>query len=101
MTTPKHDPKSAHPTHKTQAADSVSITASGLVPPTLTVKKGTEVTWTNDDKVVHTLDFDAGTTFPATSSGSISPGATWCHTFPDAGTFTYKTETGTGSVIVS
>ncbi len=60
-------------------------------PGSLTVKKGTTVTWTNDDSVNHDVtkvggpgpDFKSG-------SGNLASGDTYKVTFDTAGTITYR-----------
>jgi plastocyanin len=49
------------------------------------VPKGTTVTWTNNDLVVHTSTSDNG----AWNSGNIAPGGTFSTTLDTAGTFVY------------
>lgn len=67
------------------AANAVSIVNFSFNPGTLTVKAGTNVTWTNNGGSTHTVtaidsSFD---------SGNVSPGSTFQHTFATAGTFAY------------
>jgi len=54
-------------------------------PKTLTVHVGTVVTVVNDSTVTHTWTSSDG----AFNSGPILPGASYSHTFEDAGTFAY------------
>lgn len=61
----------------------IAIQAHAYVPRTLTVKPGATVTWTNDDSITHIV---SGTTF---ISGEIKPGASYSHTFEQAGTYNY------------
>ena len=51
----------------------------------MTVPVGTTVTWTNMDAVAHTTTSDTG----AWDSGTLTPGASFQHTFTSPGTFTY------------
>ena len=53
-------------------------------PYTITVEAGTEVTWTNNDTVMHTVT-DAGGAF----DGWMLPDEEFSFTFEDAGTYTY------------
>ena len=61
-------------------------------PSPLTVAPGTTVTWTNNDKLSHTItsgkvsDDNAGSMF---DSGLVKPGKTFQFTFANAGTFDY------------
>jgi plastocyanin len=66
--------------------DQVVITNFKFVPQTITVKKGTKVTWSNKDGVAHTVTADA---MPGPDSGKIAAGETYSYTYSQAGTFTY------------
>ena len=57
-------------------------------PMKLSVKKGTEVTWSNQDTAKHTITFDDSTNTSA-SSELIAPGSSYKHTFTQAGTYSY------------
>ncbi|MDR3686702.1 MAG: cupredoxin family copper-binding protein [Coriobacteriia bacterium] len=68
------------------ATSSAAVTIANFAfsPSNVTVAVGGTVTWTNNDSVPHTVtgaDFD---------SGPLSPGKTFSHTFPKAGSFDYK-----------
>ena len=63
----------------------VEIQAHGLSAPTLTVKAGTTVTWTNRDDDAHTVTSVAN---PFRSPG-LDTGETFSYTFTRAGTFEY------------
>lgn len=69
------------------AADKVSIRDFAFTPADITVKKGTAVTWTNDDTVAHTVTENDGQDGPASSE--LAPGKTYSFTFSKAGTFKY------------
>lgn len=77
---PKEDKQSA-------PAASVSISIDNFIysPATLTVKKGTKVTWTNKDSAAHTVT--------AETEGPDSPlmkqNETYSYTFNNVGTFSY------------
>jgi plastocyanin len=63
-----------------------------FVPDTLTVSKGTTVTWTNDDSTEHTVTSGSspgGNSGAEFDSSPIPPGITFQHTFSTAGTFDY------------
>ena len=88
-------------THTAPAPDSISITAKGFNPESLTIKVGATVTWSNATKVAQGLTSDTASLF---DSGSINSGASYTYTFSQAGTFTYHstiTPTQTGKVIVT
>jgi plastocyanin len=64
----------------------VEIKGFAYNPLTVTISKGTTVTWTNSDSAPHTVTSVSG----AFDSGSISQGGTFSHTFDQAGTFEYS-----------
>lgn len=66
-------------------ANAVSIVDFAFNPGTLSVPAGTQVTWTNTSDTAHTVTADDG----SFDSGTVSPNATFSHTFASAGTFTY------------
>lgn len=79
---------------------SVSISGLAFSNPTLTVKIGTAVTWTNNDTTTHTV---TSTTGSELGSSPLAPGGTYSHTFTAAGTYNYHCTfhpTMTGTVIV-
>jgi plastocyanin len=81
------------------ATSAVNIQGSAFVPPTVTVKVGDIVTWTNRDAVGHTTTSDA----PGWDSGVLVTGGSFSHPFMVAGTFTYHCAIHlfmTGTVVV-
>jgi plastocyanin len=76
----------------TAEADEVAIQNFMFTPASLTVQPGAAVTWTQQDRVVHTVTSgtpgaaDAGTVFDRTLSGA---GAATTYTFSTPGTFAY------------
>ncbi len=67
------------------APSAVAIQNFSFQPSSITVAKGTTVTWTNRDSVNHTVTADGGTF----ASGHLAQGSAFTHTFTEAGTFTY------------
>lgn len=65
------------------AAVSIGNTMTGYVPSSMTVKKGTTVTWTNQDSATHSVISD---TF---QSGNLSYNQSYSHTFNTTGSFEY------------
>ncbi len=61
----------------------VNITAAGFQPQEITVKSGTEVTWTNQDNKVHAVSAQG------LRGSTVYPGKTFTHTFDEAGTVQY------------
>jgi plastocyanin len=68
----------------TQGSNVVNIQNFAFNPGTLTVKKGTTVTWTNNDAAQHQIK---SATF---NSSQFGKGQTFSFTFNDAGTFDYS-----------
>lgn len=68
------------------AADKVSITNFAYNSDNITVKKGTAVTWTNEDSAQHTVTIDTGT---GPHSQPLGKGDTYTYTFNEAGTYKY------------
>ena len=66
-------------------ASAVTIQNFAFNPPTISVKVGTKVTWTNQDSTGHTVTFDTG----SDTSDTLANAATYDHTFAAAGSFTY------------
>lgn len=68
----------------------VSVVLSGFAfnPKTITVKKGTTVTWTNQDAVGHTVTADAGSVINF-SSPNLNQGDKYQFTFNSVGNFSY------------
>jgi len=83
------------------ATDKVSIADFAYTPASITVKKGTSVTWTNEDTSQHTVTIDDGT---GPHSQPLNKGDTYTYTFSDAGTYKYHCtfhSNMTGTVIVT
>lgn len=80
---PTPGPASLPSSAPTQVA--VSITNFAFDPATISIKTGGTVTWKNNDSVAHTVTSDAG----SFASQTLSPGASYSHTFSSAGTFPY------------
>lgn len=73
---------------KTPAPASVSVNISNFAfnPPTLIVKKGTKVTWVNNDSAPHTVTSDSGSLL---NSPTLALGQSFSFTFSNLGTFNY------------
>lgn len=69
------------------AGQSVAVTISNFAfsPATITVHKGTKVTWTNEDSAAHTVTGNNG----GPASGDIGQGASYSYTFNTVGSFPY------------
>lgn len=69
------------------AADKVSIKDFAFSPASITVTKGTTVTWTNNDTTAHTVVETDGKDGP--NSSDVKPGDSYTFTFSQAGTYQY------------
>jgi plastocyanin len=76
---------SSSPQISTASQNSVSMKGLAFNPSALTIVKGANVTWTNDDTTTHTVTSDTG----VFESGNLSPGNSFTHQFNDTGTFPY------------
>ncbi len=79
-------------TLKTQYTATVSITSAGFEPASLTIKKGTEITWTNDDTSPHQLQANphpTGKSLPGLTSEILNNKQTYRYTVNKAGSFGY------------
>jgi plastocyanin len=74
------------PTSQATSTDKVTISNLAFSPANITVKKGTKVTWTNNDTVPHTVTADSGT---GPNSQTLNTGDTYSFTYDSAGTFAY------------
>ncbi len=68
---------------ETKATVTIGSMNNGFVPTTMTIKRGTEVTWTNADVTDHTV------LASGFSSSVLRPGATFSHRFDVVGSFDY------------
>lgn len=87
---------------KPVTTDTVSIEGFAFSPGSITVKKGTTVTWTNNDSVAHTVTESDDKNGP--DSSTLQPGKTYEFTYAQTGTFNYKCSIHpdmTGTVIVT
>jgi len=66
-------------------ANTVEMASMAFSPLTLTVAKGTTVTWKNADNTAHTSTSNAN----VWDTGNLAPGASTTTTFNTAGTFNY------------
>lgn len=70
----------------TEKEVAVTIQNFAFSPSTITVKKGTNVTWTNNDEVAHTVTTDTGTEL---DSQLLAKGKSFSHVFDTEGSFAY------------
>jgi plastocyanin len=74
----------------------VGITTDGFVPQTIRIKKGSMITWTNNDAQAHQTASDPYPTNDAqtviNSKEALSRGDSYTATFENTGTFTYHDE---------
>ena len=72
-------------TMESESTDKVEIADFKYAPETVTVKAGTEVTWTNSDDATHTATADDS----SFDTGDLDKGDAKSVTFDQAGSFTY------------
>lgn len=87
MNMPNSSSSSSNQSQSAQATNSVTIQNFAFSPPSITVKAGTTVTWTNKDSVAHTVTETDGQTGP--SSSDVNPNGTYTFTFSKPGTYHY------------
>lgn len=74
------------------SANTVTMENFAFNPSSITVKKGTTVTWTNKDSVAHQVSSDpypSHTDLPGLFSNSLSQNQTYSFTFDKIGVFGY------------
>jgi plastocyanin len=69
----------------TASQNSIAIQNYAFNPSTLTIQKGANVTWKNEDSVQHDVVSDSS----AFSSPLLSKGETYTHQFNSSGSFSY------------
>ena len=74
---------------KASTSTDVKIASFKYAAPTVTVKRGGEVTWTNQDRAPHTATVKGGKGF---DTGTLQTGESKRVTFATAGTFAYICE---------
>lgn len=91
----------------TQASqDTVTLSASGFSPQSLTVKAGTKVTWSNQSGSNATVNSDphpVHTAYPTLNLGAFSNGGTLTLSFDKPGTYGYHNHLNpgqTGTIVV-
>lgn len=75
-----------------QIENTVTLTADGFSPPTLTIKSGTQVTWINKSGTDATVNSDPHpihTDYPPLNLGNFADGETLSLTFDKPGTYSY------------
>ncbi len=86
---------------KSPESVNVSINNFAFSPSQISVKLGTKVTWTNNDKVAHTVTSDSGGLL---NSLSLAPGKSFSFTFTKTGSVPYHCSVHpmmTGIVVVT
>ena len=69
--------------------NTVTINNHQFSPANLNVKKGTAITWTNQDSVAHAIATSDGGAGGGPRSPELQPKATYTYTFTNAGTYHY------------
>jgi amicyanin len=76
-------PTSLNPTGKIYNID---ISNFKFIQPSISIKKGDTIIWTNKDSAPHTVTSDSGSEL---NSATLSTGQTYSHTFNAIGTYNY------------
>lgn len=84
--TPTGSSTSSTPSDQTKPTKTVSIKDLAFSPATLTVKKGTKVTWVNDDSPSHTVTAND----KSFDSGTLKKDGNFSFTFDNVGSFPYS-----------
>lgn len=71
------------------AAESVHIQDYTFMPQNLTVKKGTKVTWTNEDSVRHNVVSESDSPQKGLNGPLLAKGESYSFTFDTVGTYKY------------
>jgi amicyanin len=71
------------------ATSAVTISGYAYAPATLTIKKGTTVTWTNQDDVRHDVALDDGQPSGGPAGPLLAKGKSYSFTFNTVGTYKY------------
>ena len=98
-----NDSTATKPSQTTVANTAVTIQNFSFNAKTITIKKGTAVTWTNKDSATHTVTF-SDPALKSASSGNLAQGDTYSHTFDAVGSFDYMCAihtSMTGTVVVT
>ncbi len=92
------------PAANEQGGSAVTISDMAFSPSTVTVKKGTTVTWTNQDSVAHSVVSDTDSPNGGLNSSTFAKGAQFSFNFTGAGTYKYHCgvhPSMTGTVVVT
>lgn len=79
------------PMSQNMTPNTVEIQNYAFNPQKLTIKKGTTITWTNDDLVPHTVTMDDSSK-AGPNSQALSKGQSYSYTFSEVGTYSYHCE---------
>jgi amicyanin len=87
---PSSNSSSDQPSQATATGDqAVPIDGFAFKPASITVKKGTTVTWTNQDSVRHDVVAEKGQPTGGPKGPLLAKGESYSHTFDTVGTFRY------------
>lgn len=101
----KSEDQKTSDTTKTIEAVKVLITRDGFVPANLSVKTGSQVVWTNNDKVKHSLSIQQGTDTKTINTYTLAPKESFSLVVGDASIYHFDSPAGgkqfKGLIIVS
>ena len=99
-------PATSSATSAPSTQNTVTATADGFVPTTITITAGAAVTWINSSGTAVSINSDPHPThqlYPLLNVGVVNSGASASITFPTPGTFTYHNHlkpSQTGTIVV-
>jgi amicyanin len=88
-TAPSASASSSPEAQTSQSTKAVAISNYAFSPASLTVKKGTTVTWTNQDDVKHDVVLDDGQPAGGPNGSLLGKGQSYSFTFNTVGTYHY------------
>jgi len=86
----------SQPTPATDSAPGIGVEISSDQCPSVEVKRGDQVTWTNTDNHVHVLRHKPEQGNVQFVSGDVQPGGSFTFLFVEPGTYLYECSEGTG-----
>jgi len=91
----KQTPKTTLPITAVKNESRVSITKDGFIPAVVSIKKGSQVTWTNQDSSFHEIASDPHPThnnLNTLTSDKLAEGDSFTFMFENSGTYSYHDE---------
>lgn len=90
-------------TEPVQSLRGISVEITSSTCPSITIKAGDQVLWTNNDRVEHIVQVEDLNGRSLVESGNLQPGDSFGFVFPEAGSYVYRCSAGgdtTGTITV-